>query len=141
MNDANHVVPAAVQLANPSASSPTVAYGRRVPVIPDVVCTHRFEAPCDELFDSWVDPSILARWSLDRCRSMWRRIFCSNRTISADRSATQVDIYLRHAAALGRVHSRRRRYRPGRSRQRTDIDARVPAVDGHAEPGEMLARD
>ena len=62
MNDANHVVPAAVQLANPSASSPTVAYGKRVPVIPDVVCTYRFEAPCDELFDSWVNPSILARW-------------------------------------------------------------------------------
>jgi uncharacterized protein YndB with AHSA1/START domain len=62
MNNANPVVPVAVQLACQSASNPTVAYGRRVPVIPDIVCTRRFEVPCDELFDSWVNPSILTKW-------------------------------------------------------------------------------
>jgi uncharacterized protein YndB with AHSA1/START domain len=53
---------AAVQLASQSASNPTVAYGRRVPVIPDIVCTRGFEVPCDKLFDSWVNPSILTKW-------------------------------------------------------------------------------
>ena len=62
MNDANHVVPVAVQLAGPSASNRTAAYGRGIAVIPDIVCTRRFEASCDELFDSWVNPSILTKW-------------------------------------------------------------------------------
>jgi uncharacterized protein YndB with AHSA1/START domain len=62
MNDANHVVPAATQLASQSASSPIVAYGRRVPVIPNIVCTRRFEACCDRLFSAWVNPSILTKW-------------------------------------------------------------------------------
>jgi uncharacterized protein YndB with AHSA1/START domain len=62
MNDANHVVPAAVQLAGPSASNRTAAYGRGIAVIPDIVCTRRFEAPCDKLFNAWVNPSILTKW-------------------------------------------------------------------------------
>ena len=62
MNNANHAVPAAVQLASQPTSYPTVAYGSRAPVIPDIVCTRRFEVPCDELFDSWVNPSILSKW-------------------------------------------------------------------------------
>jgi uncharacterized protein YndB with AHSA1/START domain len=62
MNDANHVLPSAVQLASPAASNSTAVYGRSVPVIPNIVCTRRFEAPCDRLFDSWVNPSILTKW-------------------------------------------------------------------------------
>ncbi len=62
MNNANHVVPSAVQLASQSTSDPIVAYGRRAPVTPDIVCTRRFEASCDELFGAWVDPSILNKW-------------------------------------------------------------------------------
>jgi uncharacterized protein YndB with AHSA1/START domain len=62
MNNANHVAPAAVKLPSQSASNPTVAYRSRVPVIPDIVCTRRFEAPCDKLFDSWVNPLILTKW-------------------------------------------------------------------------------
>ncbi|MDB6100321.1 MAG: hypothetical protein JWO52_320 [Gammaproteobacteria bacterium] len=62
MNDANHVVPAAVQLANHSTSDPIVAYRRRFPVTPGIVCTRRFEASCDKLFGAWVNPSILTKW-------------------------------------------------------------------------------
>jgi uncharacterized protein YndB with AHSA1/START domain len=62
MNNVNHAVPAAVQLARQSVSNPTVAYGRRVPVIPDIVCKRRFEAPCDKLFDAWVNPLTLTKW-------------------------------------------------------------------------------
>ena len=62
MNSANHVIPAAAQLASPPTRDPIVAYRRRVPAIQDIVCTRRFEASCDELFDSWVNPSILTKW-------------------------------------------------------------------------------
>jgi uncharacterized protein YndB with AHSA1/START domain len=62
MNNVNHVVPAALQLASPSTSDPIVAYGRRAPVTPRIVCTRRFEASCDELFGAWVTPSILNQW-------------------------------------------------------------------------------
>src|SRR3981189_3547277 len=62
MNNANHVVPAAVQLTSESANDSIVAYGRRVPVSPDIVCTRRFEASCDKLFGAWVNPSILTKW-------------------------------------------------------------------------------
>jgi uncharacterized protein YndB with AHSA1/START domain len=41
---------------------PIIAYGRPVPLTPDIVCTRRFEASCDKLFSAWVNPSILARW-------------------------------------------------------------------------------
>jgi uncharacterized protein YndB with AHSA1/START domain len=62
MNDANHLVPAAAQLASQSTSDPIVAYRRHVPVTPDIVCTRRFEASCDKLFGAWVNPSILTKW-------------------------------------------------------------------------------
>ena len=62
MNDANYVVPAAVQFASPPTSDPVVGYRRRVPLIDDIVCTRRFEASCDELFDAWVNPSTLTKW-------------------------------------------------------------------------------
>lgn len=62
MNDANHVVTAAAQLASQSTVDPIVTYARRVPVAPDIVCTRRFEAPCDKLFGAWVNPSILTKW-------------------------------------------------------------------------------
>jgi len=62
MNDPNHVLPAAVQLASRSARDPIVAYGRRVPATPDIVCTRRFEVSCDKLFGAWVNPSILTKW-------------------------------------------------------------------------------
>jgi uncharacterized protein YndB with AHSA1/START domain len=62
MNNANHVVPAALQLASRSTSDPIVAYGRRVPATPDIVCTRRFQTSCDKLFSAWVDPSILTEW-------------------------------------------------------------------------------
>jgi uncharacterized protein YndB with AHSA1/START domain len=62
MNNANHVVPAALQPASQSTSDPIVAYGRRVPVAPNIVCTRRFEVSCDKLFGAWVDPSILTKW-------------------------------------------------------------------------------
>ena len=62
MNHANHVVTAAVQLGSQSTSDRIVAYGRRVPVTPDIVCTRRFEVSCDKLFSAWVNPSILTKW-------------------------------------------------------------------------------
>jgi uncharacterized protein YndB with AHSA1/START domain len=62
MNNANHLVAAAAQLASPSTSDPIVAYRRYVPGTPDIVCTRRFEASCDELFGAWVNPSILTKW-------------------------------------------------------------------------------
>jgi uncharacterized protein YndB with AHSA1/START domain len=68
MNNANYLVPAAVQLASQSTSSaaqhsdPIVAYGRRAPITPDIVCTRRFEASRDKLFGAWLSPSILTKW-------------------------------------------------------------------------------
>jgi uncharacterized protein YndB with AHSA1/START domain len=62
MNNANHAVIAALPLASQPASGPSIAYGRRVPVTPDIVCTRRFEVSCDGLFGAWVNPSILAKW-------------------------------------------------------------------------------
>jgi uncharacterized protein YndB with AHSA1/START domain len=62
MNNANHAALAAVQLASQPTSDPSAAYGRRVPVTPDIVCTRRFEASCDGLFGAWVNPSILSKW-------------------------------------------------------------------------------
>jgi uncharacterized protein YndB with AHSA1/START domain len=62
MNNANHAVPAVVQLATQSASDPIAVYRRRVAVAPDIVCTYRFEASCDEVFGAWVNPSTLTKW-------------------------------------------------------------------------------
>ena len=58
----NHVVPAAAQLASQPARDPIVAYARRVPVTPDIVCTRRFEASTDKVFGARVNPSILTEW-------------------------------------------------------------------------------
>jgi uncharacterized protein YndB with AHSA1/START domain len=62
MNNINQVVPAAAQLASQSTSDPSVVYGRRAPVTPDIVCTRHFEASCDKVFGAWINPSILNKW-------------------------------------------------------------------------------
>ena len=61
MNDANDV---ATRL-KPVSLRPTssmVSYVRHAAVAPDVVCTRRFDAPCERVFGAWVDPPTVSRW-------------------------------------------------------------------------------